>query len=44
MAQTNQRLKPKQDWIYLLALSILAAAPHLYRLDLTEFKPDKANH
>lgn len=38
------KFKPKQDWIYALLLSILAALPRLYRLDLAEFKLDEANH
>jgi 4-amino-4-deoxy-L-arabinose transferase-like glycosyltransferase len=39
-----QKLVHKQDWVYALTLSILAALPRLYRLDLAEFKLDEANH
>lgn len=39
-----QKLVPRQDRGYALTLSVLAALPRLYRLDLAEFKLDEANH
>jgi 4-amino-4-deoxy-L-arabinose transferase-like glycosyltransferase len=39
-----RKLIKKQDWVCALTLSILAALPRLYRLDLAEFKLDEANH
>ena len=39
-----QGTERKRDWLYALALAILAAIPRLYRLDLAEFKLDEANH
>jgi 4-amino-4-deoxy-L-arabinose transferase-like glycosyltransferase len=44
MTQTTRRSVPNQDWFYTLTLSVLAALPRLYRLDLAEFKLDEANH
>ncbi len=44
MIQTLQKFIPRQDWVYALILSTLAALPRLYRLDLAEFKLDEANH
>jgi hypothetical protein len=44
MTPILQELVQKQDRVYALTLSILAALPRLYRLDLAEFKLDEANH
>lgn len=43
-AQTCRRRIAGRDWGYALILSILAAFPRLYRLDLAEFKLDEASH
>lgn len=44
MTRASRRFTFRQDHVYALILSILAAIPRLYRLDLAEFKLDEANH
>lgn len=44
MARIMRNLTSRQDWLCAFGLSILAALPRLYRLDLAEFKLDEANH
>jgi len=44
MRYITRKLTPKKEWIYTLALIVLAAIPRFCCLDLVEFKRDEANH